>query len=218
MIAVTPVEGDAARLSRATTGRGDTRANMSSVMDPESSLELVQRAAAGDTEALERLLARSIPALTRWARGRLPGWARDLSDTQDLVQETLVHTLKHLPRLNFEREGAFHAYCRQAVMNRIYDEQRRVRRRPVQAELADNVVAGDASPLEETIGQEALGRYEAALAELRDVEREAIIARIELGQTYDEIALALGKPTRDAARAAVQRALVRLAAKMNHGG
>jgi len=186
-------------------------------MDPESSLELIQRAAAGDGDALNQLLQRYIPTLTRWARGRLPGWARDLSDTQDLVQETLVNTMKHLPRLKFERDGAFQAYCRQAVMNRIYDEQRRVQRRPVQTEFADNLVAGNTSPLEETIGHEALTRYEAALATLRDVDREAIIARIELGQSYQQIAAALGKPTPDAARVAVQRALVRLAGKMNHG-
>jgi RNA polymerase sigma-70 factor (ECF subfamily) len=85
------------------------------------------------------------------------------------------------------------------------------------AELADDIPASNASPLEETIGQEALGRYESALASLRDVDREAIIARIEMGQGYDEIAVALGKPSPDAARVAVQRALVRLAAKMNHG-
>ena len=191
---------------------------MASVIDPESSLELVQRAAAGDADALDRLLRRYIPSLTRWARGRLPSWARDLADTQDLVQETLFQTLRHLPHLKFERDGALHAYCRQAVMNRIYDEQRRVNRRPRVAELADDIPASNASPLEETIGQEALGRYEAALASLRDVDREAIIARIEMGQGYDEIAAALGKPTPDAARVAVQRALVRLAAKMNHGG
>lgn len=195
-----------------------TNAKMAFVMDPESSLELVHRAAAGDKEALEQLLQRYIPSLTRWASGRLPGWARDLADTQDLIQETLVHTLKHLPRLKFEREGAFHAYCRQAIMNRIYDEQRRVQRRPAQAELAENLAAVEASPLEETIGREALARYESSLAALRDLDREAIIARIELGQSYDEIAVSLRKRTPDAARIAVQRALVRLAGKMNHGG
>ena len=131
---------------------------MASVIDPESSLELVQRAAARDADALDRLLRRYIPSLTRWARGRLPSWARDLADTQDLVQETLFQTLRHLPRLKFERDGALHAYCRQAVMNRIYDEQRRVNRRPVVSELADDIPASIASPLEETIGQEALLR------------------------------------------------------------
>ena len=39
------------------------------------------------------------------------------------------------------------------------------------------------------------------------MDREAIIARVELQQSYDEIAIALGKPTADAARMAVVRAL-----------
>jgi O6-methylguanine-DNA--protein-cysteine methyltransferase len=38
-----------------------------------------------------------------------------------------------------------------------------------------------------------------------------VIARIELGQTYAEIASALGKPSTEAARMAVNRALARLA-------
>jgi DNA-directed RNA polymerase specialized sigma24 family protein len=71
-----------------------------------------------------------------------------------------------------------------------------------------------ASPLEEAIGDEALAQYERALANLRPEEREAIIARIELGQTYEEIATILGKPSSEAARVAVRRAVVRLARKM----
>ena len=61
------------------------------------------------------------------------------------------------------------------------------------------------------IGNEALERYEAALARLNAGDREAVIARIELGQTYAEIASALGKPSTEAARMAVNRALARLA-------
>jgi DNA-directed RNA polymerase specialized sigma24 family protein len=45
-------------------------------------------------------------------------------------------------------------------------------------------------------------------------EREAVVGRIELGLSYDELALALDKPTADAARKAAQRALVRLAGEM----
>jgi RNA polymerase sigma-70 factor (ECF subfamily) len=57
-------------------------------------------------------------------------------------------------------------------------------------------------------------RYEAALASLSDDDREAIVARVELGGTYEEVAAALGKPTADAARMAVGRALLRLAEAM----
>ena len=57
-------------------------------------------------------------------------------------------------------------------------------------------------PLDEAIGEEATQRYEAALAELRDEEREAIVARIELQCSYDEMAVMLGKPSPNAARVA----------------
>jgi RNA polymerase sigma-70 factor (ECF subfamily) len=185
--------------------------------DPESSVELLERAKAGDSEALDRLLGRYLPRLRRWASGRLPHWARDLSDTEDLVQDTVVRTLRHIDDgFHAQREGALQAYLRQAVMNRIRDELRRASRRAPPKELTDDVQSPLASPLDQAIGREATERYEAALAELRDEEREAIVARIELECTYEEMAVMLGKPTANAARVAVRRAVVRLAMKMKH--
>ena len=73
------------------------------------------------------------------------------------------------------------------------------------------------SPLEAAIGREEVARYEAALARLRPEDREAIVARIEMGYDYVELAEALGKPSPDAARKAVQRAVVRLAEELRGG-
>jgi len=72
-----------------------------------------------------------------------------------------------------------------------------------------------ASPLEEAIGREALERYENALQRLRPEEREVIIARVEMQQSYAQIAAAHGKASPDAARMAVTRALLRLAEEMD---
>jgi RNA polymerase sigma-70 factor, ECF subfamily len=136
---------------------------------------------------------------------------RDLADTDDLVQETLAQTFKKIDGFEPRRVGALQAYLRQAVLNRIRDELRRKRRRPDMSELdALERDRGD-SPLEQAIGREAEDRYESALTRLRPDEREAIIARLEMGYTYEELAEALGKPTPDAARKAAQRALARLA-------
>ena len=184
--------------------------------DSESSVELLERARAGDSDALDRLLGRYLPRLRRWASGRLPPWARDLSDTEDLVQDTVFRTLRHIDGFHPQREGALQAYLRQAVMNRIRDELRRAKRRLPPEELADNVPSPLASPLDEAIGRENTERYEAALAELRDEEREAIVARIELECSYDEMAVMLGKPSPNAARVAVRRAVLRLASKMTN--
>jgi RNA polymerase sigma-70 factor (ECF subfamily) len=181
--------------------------------------DLLQRARLGDEDARNELFARYLPSLRRWARGRLPRWTRDLRDTEDVVQETLLQTLKNISAFEPRHEGALQAYLRQGLMNRIRDEVRRVGRRGIAEELVDDAHADEsASPLELAIGQEALARYEAALGRLRDGERELVIARVELGQSYQQIAAAHGKASADAARMAVSRALLRLAEEMDVDG
>jgi RNA polymerase sigma-70 factor (ECF subfamily) len=180
----------------------------------ESTFVLIEQIRAGDKSALDRLLRRFLPLLTRWASGRLPRGARDLSDTEDLVQETIISALRHIDHIEIRGEGALQAYLRRAVLNRIRDELRRHGRRGLVETLDENVRTKEDSPLEVAIGNEALERYEAALARLNAGDREAVIARIELGQTYAEIASALGKPSTEAARMAVNRALARLARLM----
>ena len=179
-----------------------------------SSLTLLARAQAGDRTAMESLFARYRPRLERWASGRLPRWARDVAETQDLVQETLFQTFQKIERFEARGEGALYAYLRQAILNRIRDELRRAKRRPGREEIDIETQDRGRSPLEDAIGQEAVERYERALATLRQDERDAIIARIELGYTHEEIARLVGKPTANAARMAVERAIVRLARQM----
>jgi RNA polymerase sigma-70 factor (ECF subfamily) len=188
-----------------------------SSQDPSSTLSLLQRVRQGDVDALDELCRRHMPPLRRWARGRLPQWTRDLRDTEDLVQETLTQTLRHIDTFEPRHDGALQAYLRQALVNRVRDEVRRVTRRPAGVGLEDHDGYTDpsASPLEQLIGVEAVDRYEAALQRLRPEERELIIARVEMQQSYQQIASAHGKSSPDAARMAVSRALVRLAEEMD---
>lgn len=181
----------------------------------ESSLELLRKAQSGDDRALERLCSRYIPALTRWASGRLPSRARMLAETADLVQETMVRTIKHVSTIEHQRDGALLAYLRTALHNRIRDEIRRAARHPEEVQLDEGLNESPApSPLEVLIGSEAAERYERALLRLRAVEREAIIARLELRLPFEEVARAIDKPTVDAARMTFRRAVRRLAEEM----
>lgn len=195
-------------------GDGETT-DPAAPVDLESTVRLLDRARAGDRAALDALFARYVIRLRRWARGRLPPWARDLAETEDLVQETLLQTFKNLESFEHRGEGALQAYVRQALVNRIRDELRRVQRKPGMSALGGDEAERGPSPLEETIGAEALDRYERALQKLRPEDREAIIARVEMGCTYQELAEALGKPSADAARKAAQRALERLVEEMD---
>lgn len=184
-------------------------------MDLESSLELIARAQQGDADALNRLLERYLPRLQRWARGRLPRYARDLGDTNDLVQDAVIGTFRNLRTFEQRGEGALHAYLRQAVLNRIRDEVRRTSRRPAPDTLDLDMAGHDLSPLEAAIGAEAMERYEKALARLGETEREAVVARLELGFSYAEVAELVNKPSAEAARVAVSRAVAKLSRYMS---
>jgi RNA polymerase sigma-70 factor (ECF subfamily) len=181
-----------------------------------ASLVLLERVRSGDRVALNQLLQRYLPRLSRWASGRLPPWARDLSDTDDLVQDTLIRTVRQLDLFQPRRDGALQAHLRGAVMDRIRDEIRRIRRLPIAGPLdaTGQILDDNRSPLEEAIGRELLEKYDAALDRLEPEAREAVIARIELGCSYAEIAEAFAKPTAEAARMTVSRALIRLAEEM----
>ena len=180
----------------------------------DTTWQLLARARAGDPQALEQLFARHLPVLQRWARGRLPKWARQMTDTDDLVQDALSQTFKRLDHVEAKGVGALGGYLRQAVLNRIRDELRRSGRTPPSVELGTVELAGGQSPLEQAIGREGVERYERALQQLGEPDREAIVGRLELGYSYEELAEALGKPSGEAARKTAQRALLKLAEEL----
>ncbi len=179
--------------------------------------ELLRRARSGDDRALDQLFARYVPRLHRWAHRRVPMWARSAADTADFVQETVLHTLRNLGTFQPQREGALLGYLRRSLLNRVRDQFRHAARHPAPAELDDRMADKGKSPLDLAIREQDRERYEAGLKRLRRADRQAIVASIELGYSYEQIALVLDKPSAEAARVAVRRALVRLGEEMKSG-
>jgi RNA polymerase sigma-70 factor (ECF subfamily) len=95
-------------------------------------------------------------------------------------------------------------------MNRLRDEVRRLGRQPEHIELDEQLGDAGSSPFDAILGREQRERYERALAQLKPDDREAIVARLELGCEYEEVAESLAKPSVAAARMAVVRAVDRL--------
>jgi RNA polymerase sigma-70 factor (ECF subfamily) len=182
------------------------------VRDPglESTQDLLLRLRSGDSAAREAIVARYLPALRRFAHGRLPVSARSVFDTDDLVQVTLVRALNRLDAFEPEHRGSLLAYLRRILLNCVRDEARRVTRSPQAEALSENLPDLGPSPIEEAIGHETLSRYEQALAALPADFQEAIMLRIEMGCSYAEIAEALGRPSANAARLHTARALLKL--------
>lgn len=191
-------------------------AHPADALDAESSLRLLERLRDGDGAARDVLMARYLPRLQRWAHGRLPSWARDLAETQDLVQDTVARAIHHLDRFTPQGDGGFGAYMRTALLNRIREEIRRAGRRPSGLPI-DSAHADIApSPLSAAIDGQSLARYRTALAQLRPDEQDAIVMRLELGFSFDEISRAQDRPNANAARSAVNRAILRLATALRH--
>lgn len=184
--------------------------------DGEATIVLLARVRAGEPLALEALAARLLPRLKRWAAGRLPAWARDLAETGDLVQETIVSVLARVDAFEPRHEAALNVYLREALANRIRNEIRRVSRQPPKhsLDLAADAHALNPSPLESAVSREALERYEAALNTLSPDDREAIVGRLELHHSYQDLSDAWGTPSADTARKRVERAVKRLAIAM----
>ena len=194
--------------------RGDSERNFAMHDNIESTASLLTKVRAGDDEARSRLVVRYLAILKRWAHGRLPPRARPLADTEDLVQMTLLRALDGVKTFEPRREGAFLAYLRTILMNELRLALRRVDRGPQRESLPEDLPDAGPSPLAEAIGVEAAEAYEAALAALTEEQRQAVILRVEMGFTYQEIAEAMESPSADAARMLVARGMVRLSEMM----
>jgi RNA polymerase sigma factor (sigma-70 family) len=178
--------------------------------------ELLRDAKQGDAAALDALMARYLPRLYRWAHGRLPMHARSLFDTGDLVHETLLKALQMLDQIEVRGPGDFHAYVRKAIHNRVLDQVRWAGRRAGSEPISEDLADREASPLEKLIGADLLERYEKACSRLESDDQLFLHLRIELEFSYEEIAAMMNRPTADAARMGVQRALRKLAEVMGH--
>jgi RNA polymerase sigma-70 factor (ECF subfamily) len=182
------------------------------------SRELLRRAQAGDTQAINRLFSRYLPPLRHFAHRRVPAWARNGIDTGDLIQDTMFQAFKRLKFFQPRQDGALLGYLRRSLLNRIRDQFRHAARRPASVELDPATADSSESPYEHTLKIQDHERYRKGLEKLRPADRDAIVGMLELGYSYEQLALALGKPSSEAARLAVRRALGRLADAMKSDG
>jgi RNA polymerase sigma-70 factor (ECF subfamily) len=184
------------------------------VLEAVRTLDLVARARDGDQTAWEILVARYRGPLKRFARTRLARQPHRMADTDDVVQDVTINVFRRLNRIELRFPGALLAYLRRSVSNRVADEHRRaVRQGPVVA-LDEDHPDGRQSPLDETIDKDKLRIYRSALLALGEHDRLAIVLRLEQGASYETIAARLNKPTANAARVAVARAMFKLAKQM----
>ena len=183
------------------------------MISPEKTIHLLFRAQDGDGSAREELYRRILPRLERFAHGRLPRYLRNLADTQDLVQETVMRSLDRLNGFEPQSEGALMHYLSKVVTNRIRDFVRRPQR---EVSLDDGVAAlpsNEPSPEDEAMRSETYRRYHEALQTLNEDQRLAVFLHVDMGYTARELADALERSP-DAARKLLSRGLKQVSARM----
>ena len=192
--------------------------------DPASTQVLLRRVQDGDKRALNELCNRYIMRVLAAVRARLGAKLRQKVESWDIVQEAMLASLKNVAALDQEREGAFLNWLSKIVENRIRDQidHFRAGKRDHRREVAQGSRAADSSnpldipdknglpsPSQILILNEDLARLEKAMDRLPKKSRELIIAVKIEGQSYQEVAGALGKLP-DAVRMQVNRAMTAL--------
>ena len=165
---------------------------------------------------VERVIATLLPFFQRWTHGRLPAYARRRLDTGDVVQEAIVGVLRNLGQLDTADPQALTKYLAIAIRNRIADEVRRASHGEVANRITDPADPR-ASPLEEAIDSESHRHYRVALLSLGADDQSLLVGRIEMGLSFEELALVTKRTTPDSARVATRRAALRLARAMGRG-
>lgn len=128
----------------------------------------------------------------------------------------MLRGLRRADQFSAERPGAFLAYLRQILVNVVRNEIRDSSKSALKDQLETEPVDSIA-PSQEDVAthRETLRAYEAALEQLPDEHRTAVVLRVEFGMTFAEIAAELDIASANAARMRVTRALERLAATMS---
>jgi RNA polymerase sigma-70 factor, ECF subfamily len=176
--------------------------------DAQLSPDLIDLAKAGDREALERLLTAIAPMVRRFGMRM----CQDAHDSEDVLQETLLDILLHLP--SFEGRSSFSSWVFSLTRSRCTRRRRGQKNQPKMPLHEIPEPTGVAPSPEEVMSVKVLGRtLDQALGRLSEEHREVLLLRDVESLTAPEAAEILGisvmalKSRLHRARAALREAL-----------
>jgi RNA polymerase sigma-70 factor, ECF subfamily len=183
---------------------------------------LLNQAAAGDRQALERLFARHEPYIRRLVMFRFDPRLRARVDPSDVVQETQLEALRLMDDYLRRRPMPFRLWLSKTAHDRL----RKVRRRHAETAgravsrevplpdassllLARRLFAGGSTPSRQLSRQETIRRVRQTLSQLPDADREVLLMRTFEGLSFQDVACLLDIDA-SAARKRYGRALLKL--------
>jgi RNA polymerase sigma-70 factor (ECF subfamily) len=131
-------------------------------------------------------VAEQLPRLYRAARA----WTRSTDEAEDLMQETVARVLARPRLLRGEDEVG---YLLRALRNTLISQRRAESRRPATAELLEEVTV-DRRASDDPAEAVEIRQIYAAIGQLPDEFRDALVAVDIAGLSYQEAARNLGVP------------------------
>lgn len=192
----------------------------------EDTLQLAERAAAGDRGAIEALLERNLPELRAYVRLRAGAIVRAHEAHSDIVQSTCREVLEHFDRFRFPSESAFRQWLFTTALRKLVNRRDYylAEKRDAMREVAlDDPSAGAeallacyqsfATPSRAAMLREEVERIERAFETLSEDHREVITLAKVVGLSRAEIGEQMGR-SEAAVKMLLSRALAELAERL----
>lgn len=186
---------------------------------------LLDRAAQGDSSAVNTLLIRHTARLRTMVALRIDARLAPRLDPSDVVQEALAEAHRKLPEYLDNRAVPFYPWLRKIAWEKlvhahrrhVYAQRRSVRREAGRLDLSgdskmmlvDRLAASSASPSDAMVRDELLTRVAAALADLPPRDHEIIVLKHLENMTFVEAAAVL-ELSEEAVRSRYRRAIERV--------
>lgn len=197
------------------------------------SLDLVLRAQAGDSAALNRLFERYSERVRRIVRLRLGSKLRESLDSGDILQETFLAAVKSFDNFEMREEASLINWLsrlaeRQIIAAADYhgakkrDVHRQVRiHAPSSSQSCSATIAladETPAPLEKLTEIERNGIVDGCIDQLSPEYRELILLRNFAGASWESVAEDTGRPSAAAARMMHARAMIELGKLLRTAG
>lgn len=187
---------------------------------PDADAALVERVKQGDVKAFEMLVVKYQRRIERLI-GRM---VRDVDLVQDIAQETFIRAYRALPQ--FRGESAFYTWLYRIAVNTAKKALVDMKRDPIVTESAlatrddddetsrvDRELTDASTPEGELATKEIAAAVNAAVEDLSEDLRQAIVLREIEGLSYEEIAAVMNCPI-GTVRSRIFRAREAIAARL----
>jgi RNA polymerase sigma-70 factor (ECF subfamily) len=183
----------------------------------------------GDARAFESLFARNLPPLVAFIRARAGRAMLARESASDLAQSVCREVLADLDDFEYQGEEAFRNWLFLQATRKVLDRARHQGRgkRDVAREVAMPEEKDDAeallacyaslaTPSQHAAAREELARFEKAVQELPETQRDAVTMSRLMNLSYEQIAEQMGI-SESAVRGLVARGLAALSAALDEG-